>query len=69
VWNHLQIAVNPRTKTYRFVAQPVGELPTVIGDATVDASARAEETLKLSVKPSATAGHISCYDNILVTCN
>jgi len=69
VWNHLQIAVNPRTKTYRFVVQPVGELPTVIGDSAVSASVGAEEKLKLSVKPSATAGHISCYDNILVTCN
>jgi hypothetical protein len=69
VWNHLQIAANPRTKTYRFVVQPVGELPTVIGDAAVGASVRADEKLKFSAKPSATGGHISCYDNILVTCD
>jgi hypothetical protein len=49
--------------------QPAGELPTVIGDAAVGASVGAGGKLKLSVKPSATSGHVSSYDNILVTCD
>ena len=69
VWNHLQIAVNQRTQTYRFIAQPVGELPTVIREAKVGASVGAKEKLRLSIKPSATDGHVSCYDNILLTCD
>jgi hypothetical protein len=69
VWSHLQIAVDLQAKTYRVVVQPVGELPTLIGQASVGASVGVPKKLKLSVKPSATSGHVSCYDNLRVTCN
>ena len=66
VWNHLQLAINPREKSYVLVVQPVGELPTLIGRATCGESVKGNEPLKLKIKPSATTGHVSCYDNILV---
>lgn len=67
VWNHLRIAIDPQSKRYRLVVQPVGELPSVIGEAAVGSFIDENEKLRLTIKPSATAGHISCYDNIMVT--
>jgi hypothetical protein len=67
VWNHLQIAVDPQAKTYRLIVQPVGELPTVIGQADCGDSVTAREKLRFFIKPSATPNHISCYDNIAIT--
>jgi len=69
VWNHLQLAIDTKTKQYRFIVQPVGEMPTVVGESTCDSGVNNDESLRLNIKPSATAGHISCYDNIEVTCN
>ena len=69
VWNHLQIAIDPQARTYRLVVQPIGELPTEIGQAACGEQVQSNDKLKLSIEPSATAGHISCYDNIVVTCN
>ena len=67
VWNHLQIAIDSKANTYRLIVQPVGELPTVIGQAACGDSVRIDEKLKLTIKPSATPDHVSCYDNIAVT--
>ena len=67
VWNHVQLSIDTQARTYRLVVQPVGELPTLIGQAGCGTSLPFGETLKLSIKPSATTGHVSCYDNIVVT--
>lgn len=67
VWNHLQIAINPKARTYRLIVQPVGSLPAVIGEAAYIDGTRGDQKLALKIKPSATEGHISCYDNLLVT--
>ena len=67
IWNHLQIAVDPASHNYRLIVQPIGELPTVIGQGVLNPSVGITESLRLAIKPSATAGHISCYDNLKVT--
>lgn len=67
VWTHVQLSIDTQTRTYRLVVQPVGELPALIGQAACGTSLPVGETLKLSIKPSATTGHVSCYDNIVVT--
>lgn len=68
VWNHLQLVVDTKTNRYRVIVQPVGEMPTVVAEGACG-EAKPNDRLKLVIKPSATAGHISCYDNILVTSN
>jgi len=65
VWVHLQIAVDPQAGTCKLVVQPLGELPTPIAQGTCG-KLKADEPLKLTIKPSATKGHISCYDNIVI---
>ena len=67
VWNHLQIAVDPKAKTYRLVVQPVGELPSVIGEAACGEGLKPTDKLVFRIAPSATKDHISCYDNLVVT--
>ena len=70
VWNHLQIAFNAPDKSYALAVQPVGELPTLIGRIACGEKSNGNEALKLTIKPSeTTTGHVSCYDNILVTGN
>jgi hypothetical protein len=67
VWNHVQLAIDAKAKTYRLIVQPVGSLPTVIGEAACGELPKATDKLALKISPSATKGHISCYDNLLVT--
>lgn len=69
VWNHMQIAIDPAAKSYKLVVQPIGEMPTLVGQAKCGASIESNDSLKLVIKPSQTVGHISCYDNILITTN
>jgi hypothetical protein len=67
IWNHLQLAIDPTSHTYRVTVQPIGELPTLIGRGTLNPLVMQSQSLQLVIKPSATAGHISCYDNLRVT--
>ena len=67
VWNHVQLAVDLQAKTYQLIVQPVGEMPTVIGEGKCGTSVSTGEKLTLTINPSKTPGHISCYDNIEVT--
>jgi hypothetical protein len=69
VWEHLQIAVDSKAKTYSFVVQPIGELPTPVGHAACGDAVRADEQLNLVIKPSEEPDHMSCYDNVVVTDN
>jgi hypothetical protein len=68
VWNHVQIAKDTSTGRYRVVVQPVGELPTLVGEATVGISRKTDSGATLQIAPSANATHLSCYDNISVRC-
>jgi hypothetical protein len=67
IWNHVQLAINPARRTYRITVQPIGEVPTLMGQGTLSPTFNAHEPLQLVIKPSATEGHISCYDNLKVT--
>jgi hypothetical protein len=69
VWQHVQIAVDAKAKTYQLVVQPIGELPSVVGQAAVGPGVKPTERLQLKIKTSDTAGHTSCYDNIMITGN
>ncbi|MFO1006957.1 MAG: hypothetical protein U0929_13435 [Planctomycetaceae bacterium] len=67
IWNHVQFAINPARRTYRVTVQPIGEVPTLISEGTLNPAVDVGEPLKFVIKPSATEGHISCYDNLKVT--
>ncbi len=67
IWNHIQLAISPADRTYRFTVQPIGEVPMLIGQGTLNPAVNIREPLKLIIKPSATKDHISCYDNLKVT--
>jgi hypothetical protein len=69
VWNHLQLSIDTQQKKYRLIVQPIGEVPTVIGEGACGGVVRDNEKLKFVIKPSDTADHISCFDNIRVTSN
>jgi len=66
VWTHLQIAIDPKKNSCQLVVQPLGELPSVIGQASCG-KLKSEVSFKLTIKPSATKGHLSCYDNVVIT--
>ncbi|HJN18899.1 MAG TPA: hypothetical protein QGH10_25590, partial [Armatimonadota bacterium] len=65
VWNHLQLAVDSSTGTYQVVAQPVGELPTLVGGGRLGQGA--EGDVVFAIRPSDSDGHVTCYDNLLIT--
>jgi hypothetical protein len=67
VWQHVQIAVDSAKRSYQLVVQPIGELPSFIGQAACGDSVGSDERLSLAIKPSGEPGHVSCYDNVVVT--
>jgi len=69
VWNHVQLSIDTRAKTYQLIVQPIGEVPTVIGQGACGANVESGEKLNFVIRPSQTPEHISCYDNLTVTAN
>jgi hypothetical protein len=69
VWNHVQIALDMSTQSCRIVVQPLGELPTLVATAEYEPKANTYGRHRLRISTSNTPGHLSCYDNILVTCD
>lgn len=67
VWEHVQIAVDSASRSYQLVVQPIGELPSLVGQAACGDSLSPDEKLRLTIKPSDEPGHVSCYDNVLVS--
>jgi hypothetical protein len=67
VWNHLQMALDKQTGAYQVVVQPVGELPTRLGQGRSRATGAGDLALVLS--PSNSQSHASLYDNLLITGN
>ncbi|MCA9099086.1 MAG: hypothetical protein KDA36_11890, partial [Planctomycetaceae bacterium] len=66
VWNHMQLAIDRAEGRTRLIVQPVGALPEPYGE--VECPGVSGGTAgRLRIVPSATAGHISCYDNLVVT--
>jgi hypothetical protein len=67
VWNHVQLAIDPQNRTYKIVVQPVGEMPILVGQGALGDRISPHDELVFSIVPSDNPGHISCYDNIVVT--
>lgn len=65
VWNHLQLTLNESGSTVAAV-QPVGQVAAPIGYGRLAEAAKGTE-LTLTIDPSATPGHITCYDNVAIT--
>ncbi len=65
VWNHLQLAIDEQG-VCRATAQPVGQVAAFIGKERLPKTTPGTD-LTLTISTSATPGHISCYDNVLVT--
>jgi len=63
VWNHVQLAIDRTEGKTRLIVQPVGALPEPYGEAECPGRTAG----RLRIVPSATKGHISCYDNFVVT--
>jgi hypothetical protein len=65
VWNHLQLVLT-EDGTLRAAAQPVGQVPSALGSTSFGFRAK-PMTLTTVIEPSTTEGHVSCYDNIVLT--
>jgi hypothetical protein len=65
-WNHIRIIIDGKTKECSFIVQPIGELPSKIGSASIDAKKAFGGKYKLKISPTKNNGHISCYDNISI---
>jgi hypothetical protein len=66
-WNHLQLALDAPSGTYRAVAQPVGEMPSLIGTAQLGESIVINSDLEFFIQTSDSENHLSLYDNVKVT--
>jgi len=67
VWNHVQLAIDPLSGTYQIVVQPVGEMPILVGQGKLGQRILSHDELIFSIAPSDNPGHITCYDNIVLT--
>jgi hypothetical protein len=65
VWNHLQLVLT-EDGTLQAAAQPVGQVAAIIGHTRASAASTVL-TLTPIIEPSATEGHLSCYDNVVIT--
>ena len=65
MWNHLQLVLG-QDGTLQAAAQPVGQVAALIGSAKPH-SAQPLNIDGLTIDPSTTAGHLSCYDNLVLT--
>ena len=63
VWNHVQMALDTSSDTYKIVVQPLGELPVPVGKAKCG-SAAGKDKVYLRISPSKAVKGFSCYDNI-----
>lgn len=67
VWNHLQIAIDPSTGTYRIVVQPLGEVPILVGSGKLNSDIDLNQRLQLFIETSDTGDLVSIFDNVRVT--
>ena len=65
VWNHLQLTLDKQGHLQAAV-QPVGQVAELIGNAQLSAM-KSNSPLSFTIETSATPGHLSCYDNVLIT--
>ena len=60
-------AITDGSGTYRIVAQPTGEMPTLIGTARLGEAIVVNTDLDFCIETSETDGQQSFYDNVSVT--
>jgi hypothetical protein len=65
MWNHLQLVLT-EDGTLEAVAQPVGQVAATIGNARGSDAGR-HSSITTIIEPSGTPGHLSCYDNVVIT--
>lgn len=65
MWNHLQLVLS-EDGALQAAAQPVGQVVAMIGNAGVG-DVRKGSIITPIIEPSATPGHLSCYDNVIIT--
>jgi hypothetical protein len=65
VWNRLQLVLD-ETGHCQFAVQPVGQVARLIGRVRVSQE-QDDSPIIPTIEPSPTAGHISCYDNVVIT--
>ena len=66
-WNHLQLTLDAPSGSYRAVAQPVGEMPALIGTAHLGEAIVVNSDLEFFIQTSDSENHLSLYDNVEVT--
>jgi hypothetical protein len=66
VWNHVQMAIDPVTWTYRVTVQPLGGLPVMLATTPCGPQTHHPANLAVSIRPSASTNHLTLYDNVVV---
>jgi hypothetical protein len=66
VWNHLQMALDVKSGTYKLVLQPVGELPGPAARGRLGNVPDKASPLSFIIAPSKSGSQTSLYDNLLV---
>jgi hypothetical protein len=67
VWNHLQLAIDPSAGTFRVVAQPLGEVPRLVGSGTLHGEVSASDPLRLFIETQHVGDRVSVFDNVRIT--
>ncbi len=65
VWNHLQLALDGKG-SYTVVVQPTGQVAGQVASGRIG-EANGSKPITVFLQPSKTGGHLSCYDNLVVT--
>lgn len=67
VWNHLQLVLT-EDGALQVGVQPVGQVPAVVGSTAPGTWGVGQDArVSVVIEPSATEGHVSCYDNVVIT--
>jgi len=64
VWNQMQIAIDPDAGVFRIVAQPLGEVPRLVGEAPLPEDFDIRTPLHLMIKTENMGQTVSLYDNV-----
>ena len=67
LWNHVQIILHCKYKTYTVVVQPVGSMPTVLGTFPWDPGTQPDDEIFLEIAPQGSNGQKIYFDNVTIT--
>lgn len=66
-WNHLQVAIDPTSRTYQVVVQPLGEVPILVGSGTLNEAVAPGDPLRVFIDVKNANGVESLFDNVRLT--